>query len=297
MATASEIYNSLNQIFPRDISRIILEKLCICRMRDYLESKFIDSYQLFDLLYKHKCIIAGSFPLTCLLNERVLKKSNINIFGKCMTDPIFEMDLAVILRTEDVTFVHRPLLCYRYVKLFKKEEQFSKQEVCRTKRDKAFLNVEYMSVYSDPIKFVRETSDLSFCKVIFDGVKLHVHNFDMTIKKEGTVDLNMDAEAMLMIKDTYNQRRSVHVHSKTEWTRDHDGYNLVMRNPLEMHSRGIAKAPYHDYIEKNCTCADVWYVWSYYIHDIKYFKAVMTAIRIITYKLRGYKILFTPLLK
>lgn len=295
MATAFEIYNLLCNIFPTELSEIVLKKLCISRMRDYLESKSIDPNVLFDLLIKYNCVISGSFPLNCLVGQPHV--SDIDIYGKFDESDVqrattlragypvslFEEELYRKLNAtpNDALANSYPSLSVKYVRNYNIDKRAGIES--RGIGDV----IQYVSVDSDPVRFINTTFDFSFCKVIFNGKELYVHKFHSTIKKEGTIEniaVLSDLEACTMIKDVYDNPWDISNYD----TKSRYGRGDFVTGNYRFCSKNKYFNDYHDKRQSyrtprlDLSIAD----------EMK----LITATRSIKYKIRGFTILFAPLL-
>lgn len=218
MSTVAEIYSLLCNIFPKELSEIIIKKLCIINIRESLIKIGIIPNVLFDLLGNHKCVIAGSFVLYCLLNIKpkfdtcqglsppyheqcVISNQDIDIFGQIDT-------------VEDVKRkiygVSEPIHSFEFELI---RTMWSNDDYIRTDRDYGNLGINYARWYSElniqfisinqiPEQYIRDHFDFSFCQVSFNGKDVYIPNFEDTIQMKGKLFKKCDAKFASIIDHT-----------------------------------------------------------------------------------------------
>ncbi len=138
---------------------------------------------LMSILIKTQSVIAGSFPLQCILGEHY-DNSDIDIF--CLGTDRDTCD-KIMIENHGVY----PALCeidkYIYSTYSKKGQpnKYIVDGILRSKiyniTDKLCFNV--IQVAYKPIEFVKNTFDFTFCQTIFDGN--NVHFYPLTLQKIG----------------------------------------------------------------------------------------------------------------
>lgn len=210
MSSVKEIHDILFNYVPVEICQIIIEYLCILRMSDKADSMGINFGKLSYGLEKYKCVIAGSFPLLSLHNSE--DKFDIDIYGTYddsdvdrgtryqASYPIHQFEEYLELEVFSGKIVSGEICAdanrYRYLSDIKYCRSYNKRE--------GYLElIDFISINQDPIKFINKTFDLSICKIIYDGYKLYINNYDDLINKKSKLcALNSFHDVMWMF--TYN---------------------------------------------------------------------------------------------
>ncbi len=206
------VYNILCDVVTEDISELIIKKLCISNMWEYISSKGINPNILFKLLKEHNCVISGSFPLLCLLNLPT-ENCDIDIYGQYNPD-----DDALGKKYHSGYPIHKfeELLCniipttFDYINPIAECGEYSQIPDIRYTR--SYLHdpihsgklLQFISVNLNPYKFIENTFDLSFCKMTFDGEVLVVPNFKDILHMKGKLEITVDKEILEMLKYTYD---------------------------------------------------------------------------------------------
>ena len=219
MSQAFNIYKMLNDIIPKDISEIIIKKICVNRMRKHLKSIGLDPDAIFKQLRDYKCVISGSFPLMCLLDDLPDPFiSDVDIYG------LFnESDMGRSTKHQSVYPIHEfeenlykdmggrwdvvgQNCLYTVLKIVYVRDYYTKGN----DDDKNKPKLQFISTQMDPVKFITKTFDLSFCKVIFDGNNLFVDKFEDTIQKKGMVSNTVEySDCLPMLRDIINEGRGL----------------------------------------------------------------------------------------
>lgn len=138
-----------------------------------------------DKLNEHKCLMAGSFPLQCLLGDKY-EKSDIDVF------------IALDPQISDDTINHFPKnqqkfstwLSHEY-KVRCRPVNYTMKNIVSSKKfhinKKACVNIVLVDTI-DLHKFILTDFDYTFCQTIFDGQKLQF--WPMTIHKIGFLSQN-----------------------------------------------------------------------------------------------------------
>lgn len=133
------------------------------------------------ILIDTKSVIAGSFPLQCLLGEEY-ENSDIDIFCMGQKESWDERN-GRDKREICLTKIDRYL--YGTYGMSGTPSTYMIDGIIRNKyykiSDKLVFNV--VQVNKNPFDFVKETFDFSFCQTIFDGKVLHFH--PLTLAKMG----------------------------------------------------------------------------------------------------------------
>ena len=219
MSQAFNIYKMLNDIIPKDISEIIIKKICVNRMRKYLKSIGLDPDTIFKQLRDYKCVISGSFPLMCLLDK--LPKpftSDIDIYGlydKSDKDrstkyrsmyPIHEFEENLYKDIKSKWGAHGHHEGYSTLKIEYLRDYYTREN------DGSEYKIQFISTQIDPTKFIAKIFDLSFCKIIFDGNNLFVDRFEDTIQKKGILsNVSKYFDYLPILKDVINEGQGLSV--------------------------------------------------------------------------------------
>lgn len=139
--------------------------------------------ELMSILMKTGSVIAGSFPLQCLLGERY-DKSDIDIFCKGYNNK----ECSDIMNERGRVY---PSICdvdrYIFDTYGTKgiPSEYLIEGILRSKmytvNDKLRFNV--IQVAFNPMNFVKNTFDFTFCQTVFDGLNLHF--YPLTLQKIG----------------------------------------------------------------------------------------------------------------
>ena len=190
-----------------DIVNIIMMFICIENMKTFLLKYKIDPKIFFGIIKKHNMMIMGSFPLTCLLNQHVHPKSDIDImfhnmelevglFNRgCMSQrlrmtideinkhrsrPLEKVNLCGY--AQYVNIIPQIYECTTYILADEYNEQcrIEGSNIDRTKRPRIKrpeLRIQFVELECDPVDFMNDNFDFPLGKMYFDGADLTITNY------------------------------------------------------------------------------------------------------------------------
>ena len=151
-----------------------------------LQLGFHDPEEFIFRLNENRGIIAGSFPLQCLLDENYLdedneKKSDIDIY-------YLDSNLRYPSLGSYIYFTQN--LRWDNYKSYRSDETIKNNEKIINIKDYSTSKVTVQLInVTNPKEFIQNQFDLSFCKTIFDGEYLRI--FDpITLQKRGYICSN-----------------------------------------------------------------------------------------------------------
>lgn len=136
-------------------------------------------------IYRYECLMAGSFPLQCLLEE-TYEGSDVDIF-------VARSRLEEQLKSKDESKVQQAVTKYTDIERWLLDEYKAKSRpsvyiirdvICTRKYAIGKATVNVILVDTKCLEtHIKETFDMSFCQTTFDGITLKYH--DITPKKIG----------------------------------------------------------------------------------------------------------------
>lgn len=194
--------------FPMDICEIIARYVCIINMMNYLQHNKVNFSKFLEFLKERKCVVTGSFPLSCLLNEDILCESDIDImwFHELGEEIDNKNKYVQKWQSEMVDEIKKKLGLHSTRKILQGITENYERNLpyiikCETytntyKRGSIKCNnhfkLQMVGLICDPIKFINETADFEIGKLFFDGEMLHVKDLMTTMEKRIRIaDINI----------------------------------------------------------------------------------------------------------
>lgn len=173
---------NISNIFQKHVQNSILTKRCMLNMKSRIELQYSICFNEFCCkLKENNAIIAGSFVLSCLLDEEYsgsdidiyLKQTTDNCENSCYPVQPFESWLyELYISDKDSNFA-----CYAAQYSFLEEIEYVR-DFGTSLTDKS---IQIITLKCDPIDFISNQFDLSFCKLYFDGYTVkHAKNYDIS---------------------------------------------------------------------------------------------------------------------
>lgn len=133
-----------------------------------------DVNKLLSILIDNHAVIAGSFPLQCLLGEEYIG-SDVDIFYKLGES----VDKG---RPEPLDY-----FIYKSYNLKGIPESYLINGIIKTRKYKVTdkLHFNLINTLKDPLVFIKENFDLSFCQTYFDGINMYFR--PLTLIKKGFI--------------------------------------------------------------------------------------------------------------
>lgn len=168
---------------PLELVEIIFMFICTENMKIFLSKRKIEPDLFFKQVIDNKMFIMGSFPLMCLLNEKIDSNSVINI--------MFNKNVDELLNSVD----RKDRLIQQFIKNLKMYPIDDDGKVlpqivrCRTYiKHLPKIIIQFVELQCDPIDFVNDVFDFEIGKLFFDGNNLCINNRLLTFEKKIYID-------------------------------------------------------------------------------------------------------------